>query len=133
MQKQAFSTAGAQQLFDLLYALNDVQLQVEVAAIRADFRTWVIAHFFLEENQISYLNNMDERWVSNAGNQTADFMQERLPVQLLKAAPLAEEGDGGDRGKLIDLDNASSQSFSSSEGFSEGRRLVYTISYPASS
>jgi len=128
MIKQPLNPEGLQELLSSLYQLPDEQLQQEAASIAADFRLWIASHFIMENDQIDYLNTIDNRFIVTAATETRYFVANRLPITFIKTEkPVFRSTDG--EGKLIDLDKKKENSFSDVNGFSEEESLTFTISY----
>lgn len=125
------TTAGVQELINELYAMPDPELQLEADAIGANFRMWVKSHFELSATQIQYLDQIDERWITNAATESKYFFENRLPIALIKDVLSRIDGADEDRGKLLDLDKKSNSSYSQEGGYEENETLSYTISYPS--
>jgi len=117
-----------------LYALSQMDLQVEADAAGADFPLWIKSHFELTTSQITYLDGIDEMWLNDAATETKYFLENRLPISLNKALPPKRSGDDDDddddRGKLIRLDKTEESSYSEESGYSETETLTYNITYP---
>ena len=117
-----------------LYALSQMDLQVEADSAGADFPLWIKSHFELTTSQITYLDQIDEMWLNDASTETKYFLENRLPISLDKALPPSHRGNGDDddddRGKLIRLDKTEESSYSEENGYSETETLTYSITYP---
>lgn len=132
MEKAPFTPAGLQDLLQQLYALPDAALGQEALAISQDFKIWLKAHFDLDQNQEAYLDGVDHRFISKAGQRSSYYVENRLPVNLIKMARPAAEGSvsgEGDRGKLLDLNETNSNTYSPDSGCGEIASLTFTISY----
>ncbi|MES2418331.1 MAG: hypothetical protein V4541_09090 [Bacteroidota bacterium] len=125
----SLTNAGAQELIDELYALPQTELQVEADAAGADFRSWVKSHFELSQTQVQYLDQVDQRWIEDAAEESKYFLENRLPIVLFKEQP--EEPEGEDRGKLLDLDKKKESNYSEEDGYASSETLTYSISYPS--
>ncbi len=64
MAVQPFTPDGVQNKQAELYELSDIDLQTQRDLIKDELRTWVTDNFSLTEDQVSYLNNMDEAYIS---------------------------------------------------------------------
>lgn len=116
-----------------LYALSQMDLQVEADAAGADFPLWIKSHFELTTSQITYLDQIDEMWLNDASTETKYFLENRLPISLNKVLPPKRSGDDDDdddRGKLIRLEKNEASSYSQQDGYSETETLTYSITYP---
>lgn len=133
MNTYPLTSAGASQLLDELYALPQTELQLEADAAGADFPLWVKSHFELDPSQIDYLDNIDQQWIETAASETKSALENRSPITLKKDISKKSGEEGGDRGKLLDLDKNKKSSFSQENGFFETESLTYTISYPEKS
>ncbi|WP_461789676.1 hypothetical protein [Pedobacter sp.] len=129
MEKFQFTDQGASELIAALYQLSDPALQLEANAAGADFRFWVSEHFELDQDQLDYLNGIDEQWIENAAAETKAFLETRKPIFLHKMPTPAQKGEDGDRGKLLDLDKQQNSSYSEENGYQENEELRYTITY----
>ncbi|MEJ5996597.1 hypothetical protein WG904_19370 [Pedobacter sp. Du54] len=133
MQKFPFTSEGAAELFDQIFALPDPQLQVEAQAIASDFKSWVANHFYLSESQTEFLNQIDSNFIAIAAEETSNFVSMRKMVHLIK--PLtgnvsnSNNGEGSDEGKLLDLDKKKKASYTADGEFTESEELAFTISY----
>ena len=132
MEKLPLTNAGAEELMIQLYALSQMDLQVEANAAGADFPLWIKSHFELTTSQITYLDQIDELWLDNAATETKYFLENRLPISLNKVLPPKRSGgdDDDDRGKLIRLEKSEASSYSEENGYSETETLTYSITYP---
>lgn len=131
MEKLPLTTAGVQELMNDLYALPQVELQLEANAIGADFPLWIKSHFELRESQSAYLDQIDEMWINDAATESKYFLENRLPISLNKILPLrrGEDEEDSDRGKLLRLDKNETSSYSEEDGYVETETLTYTITY----
>jgi hypothetical protein len=132
MEKLPLTNAGVEDLMAQLYALPQVELEVEANAAGADFALWIKEHFELTTSQITYLDNIDEMWLNDAATETKYFLENRLPISLNKVLPPSRKGDedDDDRGKLLRLDKNETSSYSEENGYSESETLTYSITYP---
>ncbi len=127
MEKQPLQPAGLQQLLSHLYALPDPELLLKAAAIAADFKSWIAAHFVLSGNQLSFLASLDNRFIATAANTCSDFVTRRLPIVLVKKAA----DDDKPRGKIITMaKQITSSDYQLLEYFETKETLTFTISYP---
>lgn len=122
---------GVTELTATLYGLPQQDLQNEADAVGADFGAWIKSHFDLTASQITYLDNIDQGWKDNAAAETKYALENQLEITLIKDSFSRGEDEGGDRGKLIDLDKKKQSRFSEENGFNENETLTYTISYPS--
>lgn len=132
MEKVSFTPAGLQALLQQLYALPNTDLEQEALAIAQDFRSWVKAHFTLDQDQEAYLDGVDQQFINQAGQRSSYYVGNRLPVNLIKMArPTTTATVAGeeDRGKLLDLDEKNSNVYSPESGYGESSSLTFTISY----
>ncbi|WP_304064293.1 hypothetical protein [Pedobacter glucosidilyticus] len=129
MEKVPLTSAGVQQKLAKLYAKSDQELNVEANAFHQDFKLWVAQNFHLNENQLAYLNSLDERFVSQAAARGSYFMAHRLPITLNKMEAPALRSDGKDRGKLLNLNESSNSNFMPEEGYSNLEVLTFNITY----
>jgi uncharacterized protein YjdB len=131
MDKLPFTNAGVEDLMTQLYALPQVELEVEANAAGADFPLWIKEHFELTASQIDYLDEIDEMWLQNAATETKYFLENRLPISLTKASPPSHRGErDDDRGKLITLDKNEASSYSEENGYTASETLTFSITYP---
>jgi hypothetical protein len=119
MEKFPLSTSGLQDLTNELYALSDPALQQQADDIGTDFTSWIVEHFILTESQVTYLREIDQRFIETAASECKYFLQNRLPIHLVKEESSSQRGEqeGEDRGKLLDLDKKAAASFSPDGGF----------------
>lgn len=125
---------GVNDLQNQLFALPDADLQLQADAIGNDFKGFISAHFELSTSQISFLDNIDQQFVDTAAAETKQFIERRHLVGLIKEdlnGSRSENGEGGDRGKLLDLDKKKVSSFSENEGYQSSQSLNFIITYPA--
>lgn len=123
MEKHELKQEGLQALLSQLYALTDAELFVKAAALAADFKAWMEAHFILNDVQLNFLNSLDEAFVGSIARDSSDFLQQRLPIVLSKQELSATEEEEKPRGKIIEV--AKKISTDNSNFF-----LSFTISYP---
>lgn len=97
MQKQPFTQAGFEALQTELYALDDVKLQLEADAIILNFRGWLYKHFELDQDQLDFLDQIDQRAVRFLESQTSFAVANRLAIALEK--PMTSRDDK--TGKVI--------------------------------
>jgi len=132
MEKFPLTQTGLTDLLNQLFSQPDAELQLQADAIANDFRTWVINHFILAENQLAYLNQVDNRFIAIAANESADFVSRRKLIHLVKnERPVSTkaEGEDPDEGKLLDLDKAKTAGYAGNGDFNESEDLTFTISY----
>lgn len=129
MEKVPFTPAGVQQKLATLYAKSDQELNVEANAFHQDFKLWVAQNFDLNENQLAYLNSLDERFVSQAAARGSYFMAHRLPIGLNKMNASTVSSDGKDRGKLLNLNESSNSNFTPELAYSNLEVLTFNITY----
>gem|GEM_PF-5091251 len=65
-----------------LNQLSPADLQTQVNLIESDLRSWVSNNFILDSNQQAYLQQMDARFLSFAGNLTGFAVANNLTVSL---------------------------------------------------
>ncbi|RYD95418.1 MAG: hypothetical protein EOP54_15840 [Sphingobacteriales bacterium] len=90
MNKHEFSPAGLQALLAELYQLSDSELALEVAAIIANYRSWLSSHFDFEPGQAAYLDAMDNQFIAAAALATSEF---RSPAHLYGTDPRLGDGN----------------------------------------
>lgn len=130
MEKFPFSPAGIQDLLTQIYGLPDPQLNQEAASVAADFRSWIKNNFELESSQVSYLDNIDNRFIVYSAVKVQHFILNRLPITLIKPVN-ANDGQlktaAGD--KIVVVNNPKETEYSPENGYSEEEQLIFTISY----
>ncbi|MDQ8005257.1 MAG: hypothetical protein REI64_10690 [Pedobacter sp.] len=84
MKKIDFTTAGAAELMQALYGLDDVALKQEADLVLADFSSWLISKFNFDDSQVNYLNGMSKILLQFTGSQVSFAMRHRLPITLEK-------------------------------------------------
>jgi len=124
-----FNAAGLKALLQALYALPDEALKTEAEALAKDYRAWLSNHFKLNQQQLKFLQRIDDRFIEKAAPLTQSFLIRRLPITLVKPESAAESANKTGEGKLVDFGKKSSVSYSDESGFSSDESLVYTISY----
>ena len=130
MNKHEFSPAGLQALLAELYQLSDSELALEVAAILANFRSWLISRFNFEPSQIAYLEAIDNLFIVAAATATAQFIAARQAISLVKEEPVPtqkrkEEGEG----KFIWIKKESNYRYAADTPYQTEDTLVFTIAY----
>ena len=120
MTQQPLTTAGVQAKQDELYALSDPDLQIQADLIRSDFRNWISTNFVLDASQQTYLNNIDNDWISYNAQATALGISQRLPVLF--------EKNGSGSLKLVHSDHQINCGWSSN-GLTVTGNLAFSISY----
>ena len=130
MKKQPLQPEGLQHLLNQLYVLPDSELFLKAAAIAADFRAWIAAHFILSTKQLAFLAALDNRFVASSANYCSDFVQRRLPIVLLKTTPEDEDEDKP-RGKIITFEKeVTGKDIQPIAHYEASETLTFTISYP---
>lgn len=132
MQKVPFTPSGLGDLLSQIYALPNPQVQQEAAACAANFRLWMENNFILNESQLDFLEDIDDRFIAIAASEVQHFISSRLPISLIKAEEsmdLPTSKKDHDRGKLIEIGKGTQTSFDSETGFSERQSLRFIISY----
>jgi len=128
MKKYPLSTAGLADLLAQLYALPDAALLKESASITANFRSWLNDNFELAATQLDFLDQIDNAFIAKAAASSAQFVQNRLPIQLIKAnsttTRLAETQD-----KVVIVHESTTKKFTTLEGYSEEAVLTFHINY----
>lgn len=125
-----FTPAGLQQQLSSLYSSPQSELDQEAHSLQLNFKAWMKAHFFLDEQQTAYLNGIDELFVERASELARYYVQNRLPISLNKMLkPESRSTDNGDSGKILDLDENVNGVYSPENGYEETSTLTFTISY----
>lgn len=126
MTKFPFTNEGVEQLFATLYQLSDDLLQEEINLLQQDFKGWMAYHFFLNEEQLRYLNNLPETFEQSAAALIGLAMRNQLPVILNKQT----NGEVSLRkGKLVDTKNNIVTQYEEGDGPSAHGELLFTIHY----
>jgi len=130
MNKHEFSPAGLQALLAELYQLSDSELALEVAAIIANYRSWLSSHFDFEPAQAAYLDAMDNQFIAAAALATSEFVAARQAITLVKEEPVTiqqrnEEGEG----KFIRIKKESNARYATDSPYQTVESLVFTIAY----
>ena len=127
MDKNELSPEGLSELLRQLYQLPDAQLKFEAAAIIANFRRWLMGNFNLAESQIIFLTALSNEFIAMAAVKSAYFIENRLPVVLVKAATTAARSETQDKVVIVHEDTKGK--YSSVEGFTQEETLTFTIEY----
>ncbi|PTS91490.1 hypothetical protein DBR11_28935 [Pedobacter sp. HMWF019] len=83
-KKYPFTETGLQDLMLHLYSLPETELETEADNLLKDIKSWAIAHFDFEADQIDYLNNLDEQTLTFMAYTTYFALINQLPVTLQK-------------------------------------------------
>ena len=127
MDKHEFSPEGLSELLRQLYQLPDPQLRLEAAAVIADFRGWLKSNFNLAESQIIFLGALSNEFIAMAAVKSAYFIQNRLPIVLIKATTAGARSETQDKVVVVHQDTKGK--YSEKEGFNEEQALNFTIEY----
>lgn len=82
MPKQPFTPAGVQTKNVELYALSNTALAAEATKMNDNFRTWLADNFTFTTDQQTYLDNIDEKFITYAGFSASQAAGSRLPITL---------------------------------------------------
>lgn len=128
MEKNEFSPEGLSELLGQLYALPDVHLQYEAAALIANFRDWLSRNFNFSDQQLVFLNDLNDEFVAVAAIKSSYFIQNRLPIYLHKASrDIAARGESQDKVVIVHEDTKGK--YSADKGFSKNEELNFAIEY----
>ncbi|MES2828431.1 MAG: hypothetical protein V4687_09760 [Bacteroidota bacterium] len=86
-----FTQNGAEELLKTNSKLSEYELQLETAALRADFREYVATRFAMKDSQRNFLNNLDDQTVAHAATVCSIAMANRLPIFIEK--PVSKRHD----------------------------------------
>jgi hypothetical protein len=90
MEKFPLTTDGFAGLFEMLYSLDDSQLEAEAEGAVADTCGWIAKHFELQVYQLEFLRSLKRSFTNNLGYCIGLAMNVRRPVRLINIA-----GDSG--------------------------------------
>jgi hypothetical protein len=125
MKKFPFNARSVQTLQTELYALKDDQLSKEVAAIVADFRTWMRSKFEFDPKQSNYLEKLSANFIHYASLRIGFAIVNRLPIYF-NNVNFDEEDSGAE--KII---RSSDKTYFSTDGIAMGS-LSFDVSYKLS-
>lgn len=83
MITQPFNAEGVTAKISELQNLPQADLDAESDTIRADFRIWMETNFALDGEQHDYLIAMDANFIRLLGEDVADCMRFRLPLDII--------------------------------------------------
>lgn len=125
MQKVPFTPLGFQTLLQQLYALDDAALYEEIRALEYDFEDWLTLHFDFDEQQLRYLQNMDDEFLEIIEEQSVHHLIKRLPIALMRE----EKKEDDDVGKLFEVSQTERNIYTLGSGTKKIETLIFTISY----
>lgn len=125
MTKEPLTPSGVQQKTTDLYALSDPLLLAEADMIRTDFRTWIQDNFLLNNDQQTYLNNIDDQFIQLASCQTGFAVENRLPVDMIII------GSGNVASKLIKTSNTLICEYDPGAGVTPSGGVTFEMIYPS--
>lgn len=111
MPTYPFTTAGVSSFLGAIYALPDVDLATEAAAIESDFRDYVSANFILDTEQSAFLAAMPNASAEYLGSRCAFCFIHRRPIYLVKPEPPITEHT-----KILDTEDAIQTTTDPSDG-----------------
>ncbi|MES2418121.1 MAG: hypothetical protein V4541_08015 [Bacteroidota bacterium] len=82
MRKFPFNQKGIEELQQLLHALPNSKLSIEILALRLDLRTWVKNKFDLTKDQLDFVNEMSNYLVDYAAIKSGNYLAQRIPVNF---------------------------------------------------
>ena len=82
MKKFPLHQKGIKELQQLLYALPDTKLAIEVMALRTDFRQWVKTKFELTHDELNYLDQLNAHFIEYAAIKSSNFLAQRKPIHF---------------------------------------------------
>ena len=82
MNKFPLNQKGIKGLQQILYALPDSKLAIEVLALRTDFKQWIKLKFELEPDELDYLNELDKNFMKYAAIKSSNFLAQRKPIRF---------------------------------------------------
>ena len=117
---------GVKDQLAALYDLQDSDLETEAKAIKEDFRSWVVNHFTLDDDQKKYLNSLPDRSVEYFGEQCCFCFLYRLNINFVYPSPPAAASRVG---KWCDCESKT-KLVAGNNGDSTGTgEVTFTISY----
>lgn len=125
MQKVPFTPLGFQTLLQQLYALDDAALYEEIRALEYNFEDWLTLHFDFDEQQLRYLQNMDDEFLEIIEEQSVHHLIKRLPIALMRE----EKKKDDDVGKLFEVSQTERNIYTLGSGIKKVETLIFTISY----
>lgn len=82
MKKFKFHQKGLTELQQLLYALPDTKLALEVMALRTDFKEWIKTKFELSVDDLNFLNQLSVHFIEYAAIKASNCLAKRMPVKV---------------------------------------------------
>lgn len=124
MAQEPLTSAGVQQKLSDLYDLTDTNLASEAGLIASDFRGWVKDNFVLTTAQSSYLDGIDDDFITLAASNTSFAVKNRLPVAYTPSTK-----PPGDYSKFIRQNDTLYAVYSSNGGTEGGGSLEFEVYY----
>lgn len=83
MNKFPLHQTGIKALLQLLYALPDSKLAIEVLALRTDFKQWIKTKFILNPDELDYLNELNKHFIEYVAIKSSNFLAQRKPIHFV--------------------------------------------------
>ncbi|WP_461789455.1 hypothetical protein [Pedobacter sp.] len=125
MTQEPLTSAGISAKQSALYALSNNNLQIEVDAIKANFRAWLKINFTFSSPQETYLDGMDDGFMDFAAAQTAHAVKNRLVINFDAPNPLPPVSIS----KMVTFTDTFQTLYSHISGYSASGELTFTLSY----
>lgn len=90
----SLTTQGVADQLATLYQLDDPALQAEAEAIRADFKSWIMDHFTITNDQKECLNRMSANTLQSFGDMSCFGLKNRLDISFEEPASPPPPGYG---------------------------------------
>ncbi|MEJ5994388.1 hypothetical protein WG904_08160 [Pedobacter sp. Du54] len=101
MEKQPFTPAGVLALQQWLYQLPPVEFDTEILAMETDFETWSLAHLALDNNQLTFYNQLSSVAQYNLAYTITLAAMFKKPVSLVQLVQNSNEPDSSESDKLF--------------------------------
>src|SRR5690554_889841 len=85
MAKVPLTTDGVQMKATELFALDQLDLDVEAYALATDFREWIDTNFELSTDELEYLESADEDFIRMISSVVFVCVRNRLPIDFAKS------------------------------------------------
>lgn len=127
MEKFPFTSLGFDQLQHTLYALNNLELEVEAAFVKNHFDAWISNHFNLSESQLLFLVAIDPKVKAFLAFETSFAIGNRLPILLVKTSTATTPEE--EQGKIIRPKSTLSATWGNTMTFHASGTLIIEILY----
>jgi hypothetical protein len=108
-----------------LYALSNNNLQLQVDAIKANFRAWLKTNFIFSAAQETYLDGMDDDFIEFSAIQTGHAVKNRLTITFSAPNPLPPISIS----KMVSVTDTFLTRYSHISGLSVSGTLTFTLAY----